>query len=1233
VQLSLSRLAAVAVLAAGLSAAHGQKDDYTQPQSAPRPRPKWLKTIDQGTRDPRLKGYITPEGIKVEIVAEAPTVINPVGMTFADDGTPFVLEWVPSPGDEWREFTEEVTYKDGSRRKVATMKKRVPDQVKVLGMSKEARDKGTYDRARVILRDELPSSILLHDGWLYLSGRGTVRRYPLDKLAWQMEGEADKPKAAPTQPKAEVIAQGFCGFHHHQVSGMTIGNNGWLYLTSGDDDNYAEGSDGSRATVLRTGAVFRCRPDGSKLETFAIGFRNPYRDVAFDTRGNMFHVDNDNEDGSKFTGCRLMHIAEGNDFGWRLRQGARCCVPDPVRGAVFGELPGKVPSLLKTGRGSPAGLLIYNDTFFPKQYQGLLIYPDVFRRLIRAYRVEPKGASFKVAEEFELMKSDDPLFRPCQAVLGPDGAIYIVDWRTDSGGAGRLWGDGKHGRIYRLTWTGTKDTPAIAPRPMDSWSKIVKGTDEELMKALASVNASDRHLAQSELRRRGPRFRKALIEILTDKEQALPTRVAALGVLHTFWNSDVEEAVRTLFGEDEPDLRRLAVEALGHHQAARGTTVVGLLEDTHPAVRRAAALALARTAAPGTAYAVVQALENDEGKDVILFDGLVRAVEAYGKTGIDRLLALAESGDKKKLNRVVEVFTALRTRPAAEALAQLLKSPHLEIRQRADLLRSYSNYLLDPPISLDPALDYLLKNMEEDRTVKLAGLEALSVSGGLKGEKGRKLLLALLEDDDPALRLSVIRGCEDVRLKEAAPTLAKLLGNSRRPISEREAAAKALRNLGGPPAVKALKAILAEEDKAPERATFRLEVLRSLAALDPEAARGFAVKHLGKGDRKLQEEVIQLLGARAEGAREVGRLFLAKKLPREFLPQVSEALRRHAGTDATAAKMLSAVMKTGLLLSNKPEDVVRVRDLVRRQGNPQRGRALFLDSDRLACVRCHRLEGVGGSIGPDLTRVWDTHSLEKVMESMIEPSKEIKEGYQTWTAATKKGQVVSGLKIAQTPDEVVLRDASGKDIRIRTKDLESLEATKQSLMPDNVLATLSYGQFIDLVAFLKDRSAQESLRGLALEFQAVGPFAPDLKTPFGPEKDLTPRDGYTGKKPGEILRWREVTAGPTGLLNLRALFNQDRASAYVLTHVHSPADQKAQLLLGSNAARVWVNGEQVHEHTASRRAAADQDRVTVTLQKGWNPVLVKVVGEPGDFGLYLRFVGEGLRTRRTPEGK
>ena len=184
--------------------------------------------------------------------------------------------------------------------------------------------------------------------------------------------------------------------------------------------------------------MFRCNPDGSNMEMFSMGYRNPYRDIAYDDKFNFFHSDNDNEDGSRFMGCRIMHVAEGTDFGWRLAIGARCCRPDNTRGAVAGELPGKVPPMLKTGRGAPAGLLIYHDTHIPEKYRGLLYYPDVFRKLIRAYKVAPDGSTFKITNEFEFLKTEDPLFRPCQMITGPDGAIYICDWRTNSGGAGNF---------------------------------------------------------------------------------------------------------------------------------------------------------------------------------------------------------------------------------------------------------------------------------------------------------------------------------------------------------------------------------------------------------------------------------------------------------------------------------------------------------------------------------------------------------------------------------------------------------------------------------------------------------------------------------------------------------------------------------------------------------------------------------------------------------------------------
>jgi putative membrane-bound dehydrogenase-like protein len=684
--------------------------ELAQAQSPSKPAPKRLKMIDQGVNDPRLKGYFTPEGVKVEIVAEEPVVVNPVGMAFGDDGTPYVLEW--RLGDDGHETKESFPYKDGTTREVATMKKKVKDVVKFL---QDTKDKGIYDRAKVLLEDDLPSSILLHDGWVYLSGRGTVRRFK------QKEAGGD-------YTVKEVIAQGFGGFHHRQVSGLMIGNDGWLYITSGAGDNYVEGSDGSRATVLRSGAVFRCRPDGSRMQTFAVGFHNPYRDVVFDAYGNMFHADNDSRDGDKFTGCRLLHIAEGCDFGWRLRSGSRS-QPDKLRSAVDGDRPGKMPPLLKTGLGAPAGLLLYNDTRFPEEYRGLLFYPDVVRKLIRAYKVAPRCATFAVTEEFAFLKSDDPLFRPCQMVTGPDGAIYVVDWRTDSSGTGRLSGDGVHGRIYRASWAGTKEKPALPRRSMESWVPILKQSDEDLLKTLAGEEGSDRTKAQRELVRRGRKEQVALLKLLEDGEQPLTARIAALGILESFWNEDVRKAFKEVLERGEGPLRRLAAEGLGRN-AATGDKIVHdcllkALNDNDLSVRRAAALAMGRIAAPGAADALVNTLAFDDSGDVYLRDGLLRAIEGLGNPGIDRLLALAESGVPKDTDNVVDAFAALRTRAAYEGLPSLLKYPHLSNEQRVKLLRSCGNYLLDPPITLDP-----LRSQLTDRLIEEAKLNKLLPKAG-----------------------------------------------------------------------------------------------------------------------------------------------------------------------------------------------------------------------------------------------------------------------------------------------------------------------------------------------------------------------------------------------------------------------------------------------------------------------------------------------------------------------
>jgi putative membrane-bound dehydrogenase-like protein len=1233
--------------------------EFAEQQAAPKPAPFPTTLVDQGERDPKLKGLFAPEGFKVEIVAEAPVVVNPVGMTFGPDGTLFVIEWRPDLGKETAPFFETIRYRDGSTRVVNTMKKFEVDVVKQLTWNPQT---GTYDRAETILTEELPSTILFHDGWLYTASRGTVRRYK-KSAPTTFTGGTPPPTTntgAATQTSTrwdtrEVIAQGFCGFHHHQVSGLSIGPDGWLYITTGDDDNIVEGSDGQRANVLRTGAVYRCLPDGSKMEVFSLGYRNPYRSIAHNDRYHWFHADNDQEDGSKFTGCRLVHVAEESDYGWRLKPGARCCVTDFLRGAVAGERPGKLPPMLKTGRGAPAGVLLYHDTQLPPQYRGLMYYPDVFRKMIRAYRIAPKGSTFEINAEMMFMKSEDPLFRPCEMNIGPDGALYVCDWRTDSGGAGKIWGDGAHGRIYRLTWTGTKDAPAVATRPRDSWAKLLPPQGKtakfaDLVEAMRSPDLTIRDLAQRELARRTKTEKdlkamkeavrehyataetiRELVLPLAEEDEPVSTRLAALYLLQQNWHPDVAKLFFAGLDDKEVDVRAACADGLGRYSKpddlAANLALAKALSDEALPVRRAAALSLGRLGNEGAVDPLIAAWKNDNTGDPFLHDAYLRALERLGRPGIQGLLTLANSGEAADWNRVASAFLALRTKAAAEALPELLSSPHFSAGQRSDLIRSYLNYQFDPPLSLDPLASYLVARPKLPAEVKIAGLEVLAASNALGGPEPAKYVSALVFSDDEDLRMAAIAAIEQGRVALASEALRAALIEGKRPAAERLALMKAVRAIATQDCAATSSIILESKD---EPAVLKAEALRCLSFHDPSKARAVAEPFLDQPDPLLIAEAVAALGTTEEGALIIGQRYLDKKLPRDLYPRVSEVLRKFP-KNPEIARMNAEVMKGGLLLSTAPGEIDKIRALVQLKGDAKRGKAIYLNTSLVACASCHKLEGVGGQVGPDLTRVWETSTIEKLLESIVEPSKEIKEGFTTYKLATVNGQVFTGLKLSDTPADVVIREATGRDVRIDRRDIDELVPLKVSLMPDNVVSQLSFDQFIDLLAFLKSRKEQELMRGAVLEFSVFSGIKGDFQQPDAFE--LNPQPG--APIPNNPGRWQTAMAEPNGMLSLKTLIPSEPTGVYITAAVFSPTAQTANVVLYTDdPIRVSMGGKEVFFRGVPKLVSFNEaEKFKVDLAAGWNTVTVKMQTSGSLHRLGLQFQGEGLRTAAVPEKK
>lgn len=117
-------------------------------------------------------------------------------------------------------------------------------------------------------------------------------------------------------------------------------------------------------------------------------------------------------------------------------------------------------------------------------------------------------------------------------------------------------------------------------------------------------------------------------------------------------------------------------------------------------------------------------------------------------------------------------------------------------------------------------------------------------------------------------------------------------------------------------------------------------------------------------------------------------------------------------------------------------------------------------------MKCHRLNDQGEKIGPELTGIGSRFSRIHIIESLLDPSRTIAAGFQSQTVAMNDGRVLSGLKVSETADTLVLADNQGKKHSLRKADIEESQAHAGSVMPDGLEKTLTVDEFVDLVTFL-----------------------------------------------------------------------------------------------------------------------------------------------------------------------
>jgi putative heme-binding domain-containing protein len=254
-------------------------------------------------------------------------------------------------------------------------------------------------------------------------------------------------------------------------------------------------------------------------------------------------------------------------------------------------------------------------------------------------------------------------------------------------------------------------------------------------------------------------------------------------------------------------------------------------------------------------------------------------------------------------------------------------------------------------------------------------------------------------------------------------------------------------------------------------------------------------------------------------------------------------------------------------------------------------------------------------------------SKENLFESILLPSKAIADQYVQHQVKTTADVTVTGLLVADTPQAITLRDANGKDTTIPKADVEGpVRKLTVSIMPEDVVAALTEDELTDLVAYL------QTLQTAALTpdgFRIAGPFdSPKgnegLDREYGPERG--PFDAQTQfKTKGGLTGWRPLRPDAKGYFDLAAMHGNaaNNSVSYAYAEVESPADQDAEVLLGTDdGGKLYVNGKEVFAVRETRAAAPAQNAVKVKLKKGANTVLLKVANGNNPHGFYFTMLSK-----------
>lgn len=858
-------------------------------------------------------------------------------------------------------------------------------------------------------------------------------------------------------------------FGGHDLHGLKFGPDGKLYFSIADRgtstnlwDKIADHWPGLTMEALAdSGAIFRCEPDGTQLEVVAIGLRNP-QELAFDEFGNLFTGDNNGDGGDK---ARWIHVVEGADYGWRI--GWQWL---PKMGAWNSEMlwgmagtntsAYYLPPVAHIGAG-PSGVAYYPGTGLSARYDRHFFMCD-FRggpnSVVRAFALRPKGAGFEAYDESEFLTG--PL---CTDVdFGTDGAVYVSDWVKG-------WEKTDKGRIWRVSDPSTVNDPAVLEVKRLLSEGMAKRPSEELARLLGHRDMRVRLEAQWELVAQSPtnEMARALLRQLSETGNGIARIHALWGLGQTSergTNWAVPHVVDAALGRmalamtsSDATVRVQALRILGRNSEAANWTKE-LSSDVSPQVQLSALLAMAKS--------IPHLPANQRGPFTSNAIPIVRNVLRHNGSDAHlrhaAILALARIGDMPALLRAAKdespavrlgVCLALRRLQRPE-VAMFLNDSDPQIALEA------ARAIYDAPIP--EALPELAK-LPIAPTTKTGGIVARRVLNAhfrLGNDENAKALATFAASDAPeALRTEAL---ELLGLWAKPPGRDTVVGLWR-PLPARD----------GLVALTALNQVLPQLN-ASAPSTVKEAAKKTLASLTTKGdatVAALSAQELGRltttlkgGSVKEQQAALaKLASVNDAGARKLlttwAEQLAAGQVARELQLDVMEAART-SGVGAAALAKFDAARDARDPLANWRECLTG--------GDAAEGRRTFIKRQDAACFRCHKIQGEGGEVGPELAGLGQKQPREYLLEAILFPNKTVAPGFESVLVTLKDGRSHAGVVKSESATELVLQtmeDGIPELVKLRPADVKTRDRGLSS-MPEELGSMLTKRDVRNLVEFL-----------------------------------------------------------------------------------------------------------------------------------------------------------------------